>query len=70
MVKEDGMKNTLQEFKDRMSKSFQGMTKAEAIEKRLCVTCKGKATIFCDRLSEREYRITGMCQECQDAIFG
>lgn len=32
--------------------------------------CGKPATGFRDALSEREYGISGMCQECQDEIWG
>ncbi len=32
--------------------------------------CGEPATNFHDDLSRREYRISGFCQKCQDAIFG
>lgn len=37
-----------------------------------CPNCKAdmrKAT-FVDKLSKREYMISGLCQNCQDSIFG
>jgi len=34
-----------------------------------CNTCPNSATAFKDALSAREYRISGMCQQCQDAFF-
>ena len=38
---------------------------------KLCVTCgKPVITPFRDALSEREYTISGMCQACQDSVFG
>ena len=36
----------------------------------ICVFCKKPITGFRDALSEKEYRIFGMCQECQDRVFG
>jgi len=36
----------------------------------LCMTCSGDATDFKDDLSRKEYSISGMCQTCQDNIFG
>ena len=36
----------------------------------VCVTCGGPIGEFRDRLSEREYKISGMCQKCQDSVFG
>jgi hypothetical protein len=34
-----------------------------------CPTCGGSIGKFKDELSEREYRISGMCQKCQDEVF-
>ncbi len=32
--------------------------------------CGGPATEFTDPLSRCEYAISGLCQKCQDSIFG
>jgi len=32
--------------------------------------CGGPATQFRDEISRREYGISGLCQKCQDEIFG
>ena len=44
-----------------------------AIEGDRCVRppigCGGPATDFRDRLSRQEYRISGLCQQCQDTVF-
>lgn len=34
-----------------------------------CRTCNEPITDFRDELSEREFRISGMCQKCQDEVF-
>jgi len=34
------------------------------------VGCAGPATEFRDEISKREFRISGLCQKCQDSIFG
>lgn len=34
------------------------------------IGCGGPATEFKDEVSRREYRISGLCQKCQDAFFG
>ena len=34
-----------------------------------CPTCGGPIDKFRDELSQREYRISGMCQVCQDEVF-
>ena len=36
---------------------------------KLCVTCENANLNFIDALSRREYRISGMCQSCQDQFF-
>ena len=35
----------------------------------ICNLCNGPATTFTDDLSRREYRISAMCQKCQDGFF-
>lgn len=37
----------------------------------VCPFCKGDITAgeFRDALSIREYRISGLCQKCQDQVF-
>jgi hypothetical protein len=40
-----------------------------AIEKNLCVVCKTDVGSFRDKLSEKEYAISGLCQKCQDSVF-
>ena len=40
------------------------------IEANQCAFCKKEVTDFRDEISIREYRISGMCQACQDEVFG
>lgn len=51
-----------------------GVDRRGAIEANVCVAkpigCGEPITGFRDTISEREYRISGMCQNCQDDIFG
>jgi len=35
-----------------------------------CVTCGSTNLEFRDALSEREFKISHMCQKCQDSVFG
>ena len=35
-----------------------------------CVTCSEPVGEFRDALSKKEYSISGICQVCQDSIFG
>ena len=44
----------------------------ENVEKGNCPTCgkKVEEKDFRDKLSKVEFRISGMCQNCQDKVFG
>ena len=35
-----------------------------------CTTCEADAKEFRGNLSRKEYGISGMCQKCQDSVFG
>lgn len=58
--------------KDIMRKA--GFEKEVAlVESFICPTCCKDILLlnaFKDELSYREYRISGMCQQCQDEVFG
>lgn len=51
-------------------KAVFGKDREETIRGGLCMTCEAKADAFRDDLSRREYTISGMCQACQDGVFG
>jgi len=36
----------------------------------VCPTCGERVGEFKDELSRKEYTISGMCQKCQDSVFG
>ena len=61
----------MQKLKDNIAKAFHGITMTEALEKGICVDCRKPAEdTFKDSLSQREYQISGLCQVCQDSVFG
>lgn len=35
-----------------------------------CPTCGKKIGEFRNALSQKEFQISGMCQKCQDSVFG
>ena len=41
----------------------------DAIKTNLCVFCGKQATEFRNELSQEEFQISGLCQECQDKVF-
>lgn len=55
-------------------KVFPGAQRQAAIAEGRCAQppfgCGKPVRGFDDALSAREFKISGLCQECQDAIFG
>lgn len=47
-----------------------GVSLTNAINSNTCGVCHSLITSFRDELSEREYQISGLCQLCQDKVFG
>jgi hypothetical protein len=44
--------------------------RTEHIEADTCVFCGNPATEFDDELSKKEFTISGLCQSCQNKVFG
>ena len=47
-----------------------GRDRKEVVSNSQCATCDDPDTDFRDSLSAKEYTISGMCQTCQDSVFG
>ena len=69
--------NDLDTFKEDMAMKLFGRSKVLAVAGNQCVKCGASVILtkdggldFRDELSEREYGISGLCQTCQDGIFG
>ena len=60
----------LEDFLDEVSEKQFGIKRSIAIGTGICTTCGQEANMFKDVLSVKEYRISGMCQVCQDKVFG
>ena len=58
----------MERFIDSITPNLLG--RKGSIESRMCATCSKPVIKFKDKLSEKEYTISGMCQACQDSIFG
>ena len=54
--------------KKTVEQLFPGST--DLIMQGKCPTCKKPITKFRNEISSREFTICGMCQECQDSVFG
>jgi len=50
--------------------SMSGRDRVQCVKERLCACCGGAAYYFDGKLSKKEYTISGMCQPCQDLVFG
>jgi uncharacterized CHY-type Zn-finger protein len=50
--------------------AFTGVDTEKSIQNDVCVLCGKPAQDFRDALSQREFSISGMCQDCQDKTFG
>ena len=56
---------------DAIITAVMGKSRIETIEQGGCMTCDAQPPVVLrDALSEREYTISGMCQACQDSVFG
>ena len=47
-----------------------GISRQGAADQGICVWCKKLIDGFRNEISEREWQISGMCQNCQDETFG
>ena len=60
------------EVEDMLTKLF-GVNRRESITSKVCVSCGAENLTeesFRDELSLREFHISGLCQTCQDSVFG
>ncbi|MBE44976.1 MAG: hypothetical protein CMO16_07365 [Thaumarchaeota archaeon] len=55
---------------DSISLNMFGKSRSEAIRQNICVNCGGEADRFVDIRSKREFALSGLCQNCQDSLFG
>ncbi len=59
----------LQNFLDNFQTKTFGITTEQAQAKGVCPVCGKPITGFKDEISQKEYAITGYCQDCQDEVF-
>lgn len=59
--------------RDKNLRSFGFNKEVDAKQQGLCPFCHKKIdpeTEFEDELSKKEYKISGLCQQCQNKVFG
>jgi len=63
--------NNPQELAEKMAEEIYGITAKDARTQGLCVQCKEPAIPKCySDAGRREYKISGLCEPCFDAICG
>ena len=60
----------LDNAKEEMAFKLFGRSRTLAIAGNGCVKCGESAVDFRDEISRKEFGISGLCQPCQDGIFG
>ena len=50
--------------------ALTGKSRNVQIGQNKCMTCESPDMYFRTELDVMEYRISGMCQSCQDSVFG
>jgi hypothetical protein len=68
-IESEGKNEVMENLLEAFSKKI-GTPRSVAFKTSTCVTCSGEASDFRDATSEKEYSISGMCQPCQDNIWG
>lgn len=63
------MSESLENLKQILAQAAFGSDRKKSMSQKICVRCQKSATEFKDKVSEREYAITGFCQACQDQLF-
>jgi len=61
---------TLRDIQNKMTKAVYGQTLDEALDTQLCIKCKEPAIAKCySPAGIKEYNLSGLCEECFDAIM-
>jgi len=57
---------------DKVITAIFGIDRKASIENKTCATCQTdvKPDSFKNEISLKEFHISGMCQTCQDSVFG
>ena len=64
------MLSKLDQFKEDMGMQMFGRSRTVAMHNGQCVKCGEFNLEFKDEISRKEYGISGLCQCCQDIVFG
>lgn len=67
-MSEEKKSEVIENILEKLSRNFE-VPRSLAFSQGSCVMCSGEAKEFRDSASKREYKISGMCQSCQDDFF-
>ena len=54
---------------DQNATAIYGRPTSGALALGICVSCAEDASSFHSEIAKREYKISGLCERCQDEIF-
>ena len=60
----------MEEFVDDVSEKLFGLKQSEAKAAGICSMCHKDIGEFRNEISQIEFGISGLCQKCQDSMFG
>ena len=66
----DSKSPAMQAALNALTRNMFGRERSASIRGNECVICGAKVAAFRNPLSEKEFSISGMCQDCQDSVFG
>ncbi len=60
----------MEDYVNSSSSMLYGRKLTDCVKQDICVCCGRAATKFADSKSRIEFTISGLCQSCQDKVFG
>ena len=61
--------NEIDQHKENLAMTLFGRSRTLALAGNQCVKCGATQLEFRDAISEKEYKISALCQNCQDLFF-
>ena len=68
-MKESNKSPEMNQMLENLSSVIYKRSRLACIKGGVCVCCGKPAVSFKDKLSEKEFTISGLCQKCQDGVF-
>ena len=67
----DNKSEMMKMFLDSYTVGVYGISRRDALDKEICVGCKEPVDFnWPEPVYEKEYRLSGLCTDCQDMVFG